>query len=90
MYEVKTFKKLGQRTSSRSQGKKCWYPPKSLVTKNTCVKYYNPNNYSHKDTVKVKVFNKQVKHKGQGHKIKSFGTKGRSSYNTHSLDISKS
>jgi hypothetical protein len=30
--------------------------------------------YYSKDTVKVEVFNMQVKHQGQGHKVKSVGT----------------
>ena len=37
--KVKVFKKMGQTPRSRSQGKKCWYAQKDLVTKNTHVKY---------------------------------------------------
>jgi hypothetical protein len=38
------------------------------------VKYQNPSKYYSKDKAEVKVFNKWVKHKGQGHKVKSAGT----------------
>jgi hypothetical protein len=34
------------------------------------VKYQHPNAYHMKVIAKVKVFNKRVKHQGQGHKVK--------------------
>ena len=35
MAKVKVFKKVGQTSRSRSQGKKLWYHVKGLVTRNT-------------------------------------------------------
>jgi hypothetical protein len=37
------------------------------------VKYHNPTTYHSHVVVKVKAFNKYVKHQGQGHKVKSVG-----------------
>jgi hypothetical protein len=33
--------------------------------------------YQSKDTAKVQIFNKLVKHQGEGHKVKNFGTHGK-------------
>ena len=46
---------------------------KGLITRNLHVKYESPTTYGSRDIAKVKVFEKQVKFQGQGHKVKSQG-----------------
>ena len=48
---------------------------KGLVTRKTHMQYESPINCGKKIMAKVKVFQKQVKLQGQGHKIKNYGTK---------------
>ena len=59
--------------SSRTRGQK----RKGHVTRNTHVKYQSPSTYHSKVMAQVKVFKKQVKCKGQGHKVKNFGNNGK-------------
>jgi hypothetical protein len=65
--KVKSFQYVGQTPRSRIHGQKYWYPWKGLVTNNTHVKCQSHSTYQSKDIAKVKVFNKKVKHQGQGH-----------------------
>jgi hypothetical protein len=51
-------------------------PRKGIVTRNSHMKYLSLSTYYSKVIAKVKVFNMQVKHKGQGHKVKFVGTQG--------------
>ena len=47
---------------------------KGLVTRNTHVQYESPITSGLKVMAKVKVFQKEVKFQGQGHKVKNYGT----------------
>ena len=55
--KVIVFKKKISQTP-RSQGQKYWYPQKSLVTRNTHVKYQGSSTHCSKVINKVKVFKK--------------------------------
>jgi hypothetical protein len=57
-----------------SQGQKALDTWKDLATRNTHVKYQHPSSYHLKVIAKVKVFNKKVKHHGQGQKVKNVCT----------------
>ena len=69
-----SFFKIGQTSRSRSRGQKLWYHVKGLVTRNTHVQYESPISSGKKVMAKVKVFQKEVKLQGQGHKVKNYGT----------------
>ena len=56
--------------SSRSRGQKLQYRVKGLVTRNTHVQYESSISSGEEVMAKVKVFQKQVKLQGQGHKVK--------------------
>ena len=52
------FKKEKKGQTSRTQGKKCWYPRKGFVKKNTHVNYQSSNTHYSKVIIKVKVSKK--------------------------------
>jgi hypothetical protein len=60
-------------SNAKTKDKIFQYPRNGLVTRNTHLKSQNPSTYQSQDRVKVKVFNKLVKHQGEGHKVKCFG-----------------
>ena len=66
------FSKVGQKSRSRSRGKKFWFQQEGLATRNTHVKYESPISFGSKVVAKVKFFQKKVKSQGQGHKVKIF------------------
>ena len=59
---------------SRSQGQKLWYHVKGLDKRNTHVIYESPTSYGISVMANVKVFQKDVKVQGQGHKVKNYAT----------------
>ena len=68
------FSKVGQKSRSRSRGKKIWFQQEGLGTRNTHVKYESSISFGSEVIAKVKFFQKKVKSQGQGHKVKIFGT----------------
>ena len=52
------FSKVGQKSRSRSQGKKFWFQQEGLTTRNTHVKYESPISFGSKVVAKVKFFQK--------------------------------
>ena len=67
--------KVGQTSSSRSQGQKSRSQMKGLFIRNLHVKYESLTTYGSRDISNVKVFEKKVKLLGQGHKVKIQGLK---------------
>ena len=58
MAKVKFFFKVGQKSRSRSRGKKFWFQQKGLATRNTHVKYESPTSFGSKVMPKVEFFSK--------------------------------
>ena len=69
-----SFSKVGQKSRSRSRGKKICFHQKGLATRNIRVKYESPVFFGSKVVAKVKFFfQKSVKSQGKGHEVKYFG-----------------
>ena len=79
------------RSNSKVKGKKCWYPQKDLVTKNTYVKYQISGSHCSKAFCKVKLsFQKnKVKLQGQGLRVKNVCTHRKVLSQKYSCEISK-
>ena len=79
------------RSNSKVKGKKCWYPQKDLVTKNTYVKYQISGSHCPKAFCKVKLsFQKnKVKLQGQGLRVKNVCTHRKVLSQKYSCEISK-
>ena len=58
MVMVKIFSKVGQKSRSRSRGKKIWFQQKGLAIRNTHVKYESYFSFGSKVMAKVKFFSK--------------------------------
>ena len=58
MVKVKFFSKVGQKSRSRTQGKKHWFQQEGLATSNTHVKYESLISFGSKVMAKVKFFQK--------------------------------
>ena len=58
MVKVKFFSKVGQKSRSRSRGKKIWFQQEGLATRNTHVKYESPISFGSKVVAKVKFLQK--------------------------------
>ena len=56
--KVKFFLKEGQKSRSRSGGKKLWFQQEGLAARNTHVKYESPVSFGSKVLDKVKFFQK--------------------------------